>query len=410
MKHRSVHTFQWKLQSIIKDDNDEEMLMDQSQLEWLEKQSQVSIGSNTDFDEEAAERIAGGVAIPKTGLSINDEMMKLQNQEIFFTRLFPLEIPGVAVIETVTARTTSDEPMRYLIPLNSTVTKSEDDLNRQEELYALIDCPPYSENLVSQMNSHMMEKGKLSMILITCQTNIHYDEAQAVYTSRRSDLVKWKRAFPNVRIVVYRLDTPRDSKEAVSQQLDGYGPWALENGIFQETGRPLTVEEWDEETQVNVLDKGGLPPDDEDDDVNELYTPEAIRKREENKDVLAVYTPGHTYGSVTYIFLKSRVICSGFTLPVEDNRYAENNLGAGRKLDFSGYLTTNIGDIERQVNSGRQIIMTYADRFDIICPARGPTVNMGAYTIQEKQRSLLDMISEFQELGRVYNSLGIINK
>lgn len=409
---RSISSFQgatiqssaWELYSMKRgetdeDDDDDDLVMDQTQLEWLQKQSELSNSYNSDADEEAAEVIAGGVAIPKTGLSVNDEMMKMQNQEDFISRLFPLEIPGVAVIETVTSKTTSDEPMRYLVPLSS---------NADESLYAMIDCPPYSESLVNQMKTHM-KNGKLFTILVTCRTNIHYNEAQAVYTSRKSDLLKWKNAFPDVRIVAYRLDTPRDCREVVSQQLDGYGPWALENGIFQETGRPLTVEEWDEETQKRVIDNGDVPPDDENEDLDDLYSPKAIKEREENKDILAIYTPGHTYGSVTYIFPKSRVCCSGFTLPVEDTRSGENNFGAGRKLDFSGYLTTNMGDVDRQVNSGRQLVMTYGDRFDVICPARGPSVNLGAYEIQEKQRLLLDMISDFHELGRVYSSLGIIN-
>jgi glyoxylase-like metal-dependent hydrolase (beta-lactamase superfamily II) len=380
------------------------MVMDPSQLEWLQKQAEISNSYNSDADEQAAEVIAGGVAIPKTGLSVNDEMMKLQNQEDFISRLFPLEIPGVAVIETVTSQTTSDEPMRYLVPLNNKRDKD----GSGNSLYAMVDCPPYSESLVNQMKAHM-KNGKLFTILITCRTNIHYNEAQAVYTTRKSDLLKWKKAFPDVRIVAYRLDTPRDCREMVSQQLDGYGPWALENGIFQETGRPLTVEEWDEETQKRVIDNGDVPPDDDVEDLDDLYSPQAIRNREENKDILAIYTPGHTYGSVTYIFPNSKLCCPGFTLPVEDTRSGENNYGAGRKLDFSGYLTTNMGDIDRQVESGRRLVMTYGDRFDVVCPARGPSVNLEAYGTEEKQRLLLDMISDFHELGRVYNSLGIIN-
>lgn len=390
------------------EDDDNDLVMDQSQLEWLQKQSELTNSYNSDADEQAAEVIAGGVAIPKTGLSVNDEMMKLQNQEDFISRLFPLEIPGVAAIETMTSKTTSDEPMRYLVPLKNMGNKSTNSSNAEKSLYAMIDCPPFSESLVNQMKAHM-KNGKLFTILVTCRTNIHYNEAQAVYTTRKSDLLKWKKAFPDVRIVAYRLDSPRDCRDVISQQLDGYGPWALENGIFQETGRPLTVEEWDEETQKRVIDNGDVPPDDEVDDLDDLYSPQAIRKREENKDILAIYTPGHTYGSVTYIFPNSKVCCSGFTLPVEDTRSGENNIGAGRKLDFSGYLTTNMGDIDRQVESGRQLVMTYGDRFDVICPARGPTVNLGAYGTEEKQRLLLDMISDFHELGRVYSSLGIIS-
>ena len=113
----------------------------------------------------------------------------------------------------------------------------------------------------------------------------------------------------------------------VTQVLDGYGPWGFnEENIndkrFVETGRPLTIEEWDDDTKSRVLMRGEIPPDDlvsttedgignidddnnnNDDDGHEdgEYSSKAIRKREDAYRLLAVYTPGHTFGSVTYIF------------------------------------------------------------------------------------------------------------
>ena len=39
----------------------------------------------------------------------------------------------------------------------------------------------------------------------------------------------WANAFPNLEVVAYRLDIPRDCRECVTQILDGYGPFALDN-------------------------------------------------------------------------------------------------------------------------------------------------------------------------------------
>ena len=425
-------------QSQSSDDDEPTPNLDPSQLEWLQKRSEMNAATNTnqqaqaedmereEAEIEAAEALAGNVNIPKTGISINDEMTELQNTEKYVTQLYKLETSGVAALQTVTTGTASDEPMRYIVPLDdyqsdSSYSESEIDSNtdgqdaRSSKAFAMVDLPPFSEDLVLQMNNFMGEGGVLSHILITCRNGIHYDEAPAIYVTRKSDMVEWKNAFPSAHIVMYRLDLPRDCKASVTQTLDGYGPWALDDdGKFSETGRPLTVMEWTEDIQAKVLDDGETPPDDADEELEDdaMYTADAIKGREEGKDILAIYTPGHTYGSVSYIFPKSKVCCSGFTFPVEDTRTDASvsgmPLGAGPKLDYSGYLTTNSGGIDRQVESARHLASTYTDRFEVVLPARGPPVGLGDYTPNERERILYDMLSEFAELGRVYSSMGIL--
>lgn len=457
-----------------------------SQLEQILQNKRPSSSSNTiqnsnsrlrqATDEEiaAAEQVAGNVAVPKTGISISDEMTSIQSKENYISQLFPLIVNQkeeekyqrqqrdgggddsvatctVAAIQTISTNSIGDEQMRYIVALDQ-YDNNYDNTRlgiQQQRQYAMIDVPPYSDDLVAQIKSFMNNNynhnhdddikakesnGNLSCILITCRDGIHYDESPAVYITRKSDLSKWKQAFPNVQIIMYRLDTPRDCKDMITQTLDGYGPWALgidggddkannddavaDNGRmkFIETGRPLTRMEWDEDVQVSVIDNGNLPPDDNGDNEEEQeedakYSPQAIKKREENKNILAVYTPGHTFGSVTYLFPKVNVCCSGYTIPVEDTRSSANIAGlstAGPALDYRGYITTNSGGIARQIQSARGLVNTYGDRFTILLPSRGPPVKLGQYSVVERQRILLDMLNEYAELGRIYESMGII--
>jgi len=463
------------------EDEDEALLAAQSELEQLlqnNASSSKSSGSGggggsdgpktrpaTESEIEAAERLAGNVNIPKTGTSISDQMTEIQSKEKFVSQVFPLKVDNddsgkgnddgdkgdakVAAIQTVTAGSIGDEPMRYIIALDNDENDDDDDNKPRSRKYTMVDVPPYSDHLVEQIKTFMSnpsssndnddsvkenqtsQEGVLSTILITCKDNIHYDDTPAIYVTRKSDLLKWKKAFPDIQIVIYRLDTPRDCKDVITQTLDGYGPWGLQlddkndeneedsftsNSQFVETGRPLTRMEWDEDTQKSVLDEGNIPPDDEGDgddkEVEALYTPEAIKKREENKNIIALYTPGHTYGSITYIFPKLRVCCSGYTIPVEDNRTSDNNVAgmaaAGPALDYRGYITTNSGGIDRQIESAREVVNVYGDRFDIVLPSRGPPVTLGHLKLDQRKRILLDMLNEYAELGRVYESMGII--
>jgi hypothetical protein len=409
--------------------DDELPTLDDSQLKWLQERSnenrlqiQQDERRNQEEDNDAAEKLSGNVNIPKTGISINDEMLSFQNAEKFVTNILPLDKLGVGILQTVTVNAASDEPLRYLVPLRPVVDNNSTNHSDEVKKFAMIDLPPYSDDLVLRMKAFMGNNTSLSHILITCKNGIHYDEAPAVYVTRKSDMEAWKKAFPDVNIVMYRLDIPRDCKNTVSQTLDGYGPWALDyttaNGtaIFRETGRPLKVIAWNEEVQARVFDKGEMPPDDEDENLEdeEMYSPKAIKEREENKDILAIYTPGHTYGSVTYIFPQTKVCCSGCAIPVEDNIPSGYTMGLGMatgvgpRLDYSGYLTTNSGGIERQVESARHIVSVYADRFDILLPARGPPVKLSDFTAEERSGILHGMLNDFAEIGRVYSSLGIL--
>ena len=164
--------------------------------------------------------------------------------------------------------------------------------------------------------------------------------------------------------------------------------------------------EWDDETQARVLDEGLPPPDEHEeheDGDKDLYTPEAIRNREEGKSILTVYTPGHTYGSITYLFPRTRVCCSGFTLPVEDTRSSSNNVAgssAGPSLDYRDYVTTNMGDWERQMESARTLVHTYSSSFDVVLPSKGAPVRLKEYGEHERSSMLLDMIDEFFGIGK----------
>lgn len=422
-----------------KDDDSEEIdiesNIDPAHLKWIEKRSELP---PVPYDESEGEELSGNVNIPKTGVSVNDEITDLQMKEKFVSKLFPLEKTGIAAIQTATVDTISDEPMRYLVPLKviegSTVQiddagESHKHDTHHECEYAMIDVPPFSEELANQIITFTSNNdGRMTHILCTSKNGLHYNESPAVYVSRKSDLLLWKKAFPDLHITMYRLDTPRDCRDVVTQRLDGYGPWAMEstnindsnneNMKFIETGRPLTKMEWDEGTQIRVLDNGESPPDDDvndthpDDADDSSFTPVAIKKREENKDILAIYTPGHTFGSVTYIFPHTKVCCSGFTFPVEDTRPGASSTGmpngAGPKLDFSGYLSTNEGSIERQIESGRHIANIYSDRFEIVLPSRGPPINLGPYNINERCRMLHGILTEFEQLGKVYSQMGLL--
>jgi len=167
--------------------------------------------------------------------------------------------------------------------------------------------------------------------------------------------------------------------------------------------------EWDEETATGIMENGEALPDDEDQmPDHELYSPEAIRQREEGKRVLASYTPGHTFGSVSYVFPEMQVCVSGFTIPVEDNRDEENEgmEGAGPALDCRGYISTNKGGLARQMESARNIINTYGDRFNVVLPARGDPLYLDG-DIEERKGVLHEIVDQYDKIGKLYEELGI---
>lgn len=257
-------------------------------------------------------------------------------------------------------------------------------------------------------------------MLVTNRDSIHYDEAPSVYSTRRADLDLWIMAFPGLRIVAYRLDIPRDCRHAVAQVLDGYGPFALDeeqadlvggNFTFVETGRPLTLAEWEDDTAQDVL-AGKTPPDDAvttSESVELDYTPLAIREREQGKRILAVYTPGFSFGSVSFVFPELGVCCSGFTVPVEDSRFDENEgVGApGPAIDCRGYLAASKAR-KRQMESARTLIKAYSDRFHVVLPSRGDPRFLDGDT-SERTELLLDIVAQYEKIGEIYEQLGIFS-
>ena len=317
-----------------------------------------------------------------------------------------------------------------------------------------MDVPPYSPQLVAQMQAFMggRARGRLTAILVTHRDAIHYDEAPAVLATRRADLDLWRQAFANhgdddsdgdaaappPAIVAYRLDIPRDCRHAVTQVLDGYGPFAwqeattaddknnvnVSSSAFVETGRPLTYHEWNHDVAQDVL-SGKLAPDDAaaaattttangnkdgDDDDDDDYTPEKIRQREQGHRLLAIYTPGRTFGSVSYVFPEMGVCCSGFTLPVEDNRLDDDNNYAtggtpGPVLDCRGYVTTSRAGIQRQTASATRLIQEYGDRFWVVLPSRGDPLFLDG--VADRQAVLLETVEQYRRIGEIYEQLGI---
>jgi glyoxylase-like metal-dependent hydrolase (beta-lactamase superfamily II) len=374
---------------------------------------------------------------------------------------------GVARIDTIsTLGNVGEEPVRWVVSLGD--TDNDEDLDSDGggdgsntksivESFAMIDLPPYSDQLADEIRYFMdptfnvttsdadveikKKSASLDVILLTNQQCIHYDTSPGVYVTRKSDLTKWKNAFPDAKVVMYRLDIPRECREEVTQVLDGYGPWGWngESTEFVETGRPLRIEEWDDDTKSRVLTQGELPPDDQDvmedngeddsEDEDELYSTEAIRQREQKYPLLAVYTPGHTFGSVTYIFPKRGICCSGYTLPLESSLDTttpsaadydddnENEIGRstrsssfappqGPRLDYQGYLATSASR-PRQMSSASTLINNYIDRFRVVLPARGDVVFLDT-NMEIRKRELMESVGLYQKIGDIYGRLGIV--
>jgi hypothetical protein len=383
---------------------------------------------NLDDDE------MGNAYIPSTGISVSDEMEAAQKDR-FVTEVVPIKgLPGVAQLVTSSLLRASFDPVRYLVALTPPAAASDSDEKSSPATdetpsattFVMVDVPPFTPQLAARMRAFMGPGSKLAAILLTCRDAIHYDETPSVFTIRRSDLGLWKKAFAGTEIVGYRLDIPRDCRPLITQCLDGYGPFALDeslgNATFVETGRPLTIMEWDHDVAQNIF-QGNLPPDDNVDggtgDSNsdgldmadaDKYTPEAMRAREQDKRVLAVFTPGHSYGSMSYIFPQTKVCCSGFTIPAEDSRADENPgmQGAGPALDCRGYITTSRAGISRQMQSAKSLINTYSDRFEVVLPSRGDPL----YTdddADERKKELLDIVNEYGRIGKIYEELGIMD-
>jgi glyoxylase-like metal-dependent hydrolase (beta-lactamase superfamily II) len=226
------------------------------------------------------------------------------------------------------------------------------------------------------------------------------------------------------------MDIPRDCRDYVTQRLDGYGPWAMEdfatkpelNATFIETGMPFTVKEWDPEIAMDILEGKRKPPGEEEvgdtDDgaaieLDEIcqYTPEAIRAKEEGKKVLAIYTPGRSNGSMSYIFPELRLCVSGYTLPLEDSRQEENTGmdSTGPALDCRGYITTSKAGISRQMESARKLVNGYVERFDIVLPSGGDPYYL-EQDVEVRRKTLLDIVAQYEKIGKIYEQLGITSR
>ncbi|VEU33414.1 unnamed protein product [Pseudo-nitzschia multistriata] len=414
------------------------------------------------LEEHSVEGDLGDVPIPTTGLSVSDEMGKTQKDR-FYSQLVPITGLGKGVKALRILSSTSVgayEAVRYLIRLNRKEDEEEEDvdlgldfdeidlemyLDDDDEVstsdsqetssslssgerddFVMVDIPPFSEKLLKEMKSVMGPNGRLSAILVTSQECIHYDEAPGVYSVRKADLTKWKREFPETATVAYRMDIPRDCRDSITQRLDGYGPWAMveepnETGkidtgsIFKESGLPFTVNEWDPEMAEDIMTGKRKPPGEEEDDdsvieldANGGFTPDTIRANEEGKQVLAVYTPGRTFGSTTYVFPELKLCASGYSLPLEDSREEENPGmdSPGPALDHRGYITTNKAGVSRQVESARELVENYHDRFEILLTARGDPFYFEG-DARDRRETLMEIIGQYEKLGNIYEQLGI---
>jgi hypothetical protein len=376
----------------------------------------------------------GNVQIPSTGISVSDEM-EWADKDRFETELVPitgLSKVAAQIVTTASSRA-SFEPVRYLVSLSpqppeesrenqgddSKAADHPDKMPTAERSFVLVDIPPFSPSLVAKIKDFIGATGHLAAMLVTSRDGIHYDDAPAVYRLRRSDLEYWKRAFPAMAIIGYRMDIPRDCRESTTQILDGYGPFALQeddpkNVSFVETGRPLTSDKpWDHDEAEDYLRGKKAINETKYDNVakDASYTPESIRSREENKRILAVYTPGFSFGSVSYVFPEIGLCCSGFTIPVEDTRDEENPYldSAGPALDCRGYITTNRGGIQKQMESARHLVRTYGDRFHTVLASRGDPLMLPQDDPEYRRKYLLDVLKQYEKIGKIYEELGIFD-
>eukprot|EP00536_Pseudo-nitzschia_multiseries_P000138 jgi/Psemu1/178083/e_gw1.3.216.1 len=382
------------------------------------------------LEEHSVEGDLGDVPIPTTGLSVSDEMGKTQKDR-FYSQLVPISGlgKGVKAVRILSSTTVGAyEAVRYLVRLNRK-EEEEDDMNLGKDDFVMVDVPPFSEKLLKEMKSLMGSNGRLSAVLITSQDCIHYDEAPGVFSVRKADLAKWKKAFPEAATVGYRMDIPRDCREFITQRLDGYGPWAMtedrdETGeidtscIFKESGLPFTVNEWDPDMAEDIMSGKRKPPGEEEEneddnsvielDANGQFTPDTIRANEEGKRILAVYTPGRTFGSMTYVFPDLKLCASGYSLPLEDSREDENTGmdSPGPALDHRGYITTSKAGMSRQIESAKELIETYADRFEILLTARGDPFYFEG-DARDRRKTLLEIMGQYEKLGNIYEQLGI---
>jgi glyoxylase-like metal-dependent hydrolase (beta-lactamase superfamily II) len=411
-------------------------------------------GNNDDADDETT-------TLSGKGISVDDW---LSSRKVKVNTKFTIipKITGASTSSEVGCIQVEqgDLPInRYVIPLPSSGTTEKH--NQQNDYnYYMIDIPPFSQKLVQEIrlflkkqthpqqgeeeesidyfsttngtNTKTKRRGRssssssssstnlnqkstppkahqptLRAILITCKTSIFYSEAPGtVYAMRKSDLSLWKEAFPGVEIIMHRNDMEKDLQGSITQVLDGYGPWAWNEttGKFDETGHKLVVLNWDRDKIMRLYSSS--------DEINatELALREAgidpnqvidVRANEANRGILAVYTPGHTMGSMCYVMPPLELCFSGHTLP--EDQFRDNV-----RFDGLGTVSTNKAGLLRQVDSALHFAETYVDRFHTIFPSRGNVIYLPKDDLEQRRSSLKLAITQFGKVAKAYSDLGIL--
>lgn len=217
--------------------------------------------------------------------------------------------------------------------------------------------PKFSEELKEKILEFCNGQSPIA-IAVTNRNSVYYSDAPGGLIIRRSDLILWADAFSGIEVIMNRHDINRDLQKVVTQRLDGYGPWGidLETAKFNDLSNPL--EENDGLDEYEILDvENYVSPD-----VDEVD----VRKNGLSKYCIAVYTPGHTFGSMCFVVPELSLAVSGNTLP-------PTNLLQGKKLrlDAQGIVTTNRAGIRRQIDSARTFVQEYGDIFEMMLPSRG---------------------------------------
>jgi hypothetical protein len=418
-----------------------------------------------DDDDDAADRfISETNPIPSTGISVADEMQYAQRDR-YYSEVVPIiGLPEGTFAAQIVSSTSagSYEAVRYLLRLSvkeeedqkqdvdsdeSTSSDSPDmikDRINDDDVFVMVDVPPFSPQLVEEIRNAMKGNnnstlGRLAAILITSEDAIHlndddnddpagvYSSATSSYPGRKqeSDLIQWTKAFPGVAVIANRMDVPRCCRDVITQRLDGYGPWASTDTdatdtttrpdqgsvdfAFVETGRPLVRKELHPDMAKAIMSGKMKPPEPSPVKDEGEFSNEAIRVKEEGKQVLAIYCPGRTNGSMCYVFPQLKLCASGYTVPLEDTR-EETNTGIDRPgpaMDFRGYITTSKAGVARQMKSARNLVNGYSDRFEILLPSRGDPYYLDG-SPKVRQRTLSEIIDQYDKLGRVYEQLGIL--
>uniref|UniRef100_A0A7S1B339 Metallo-beta-lactamase domain-containing protein n=1 Tax=Corethron hystrix TaxID=216773 RepID=A0A7S1B339_9STRA len=250
----------------------------------------------------------------------------------------------------------------YLLPLRRFKSFNEADakLPMNPPPYIMVDVPKYSPDLASLIRKQCLPRGKKgrpkkssgpTAMIITNRNSVHgsgvYDEQEAFRTGifdTESDVFAWRREFPSMVIAMHRHDVRSDTRGALWEIVDGYGPWSFDAGA------------------------GGM------------------RTLERGEDIPAegasvIYVPGHTPGSVCVLMPHLGVVVSGNLVPDDPPM----------RLDAWGFVTTNSAGIVRQANSIRKVAKMCGANAKYMLPSRGGARKMGG----NEMMILADTFSSF---------------